>query len=64
MQKDRTASAVITQKFQQEIKTILAEVFDFYMLDVDFSGILYGFSLHIDGMLKRILIPLQKITIS
>lgn len=55
VKKDRTAYTVITQEFQQEIKIILEKVFNFYMLEVDFSGILYGFALHIDGMLKRVL---------
>ncbi len=55
MQNDRSSTVTITQAFQREIESILTQVFDFYMLEIDFSGILYGFALHIDGMLKRVL---------
>jgi len=45
----------VTQDFLEDIRAILTEVFQFYMLDVDFSDILYGFAIHVDAALKRAL---------
>lgn len=52
---------VLSQEFVTEIGDILLSVFNYYMLNVDFSDSLYNFALHVDGMIKRTrnLIPTQ-----
>lgn len=45
---------VITEEFINDIKTILANVFSHYMLNINYEDYVYSFARHIDGLLKRI----------
>lgn len=44
---------IITNDFINEIDQILMDVFNYYMLTINYSEYLYKFALHVDGMLKR-----------
>lgn len=44
---------VLTPKFISEIHDILMSVFNYYMLDIDYSDRIYTFALHVNEMLKR-----------
>jgi len=44
---------ILTQTFVEEISDLLLGVFNYYMLNVDFSDSLYNFALHVDGMINR-----------
>lgn len=46
-------SGILSQTFIKEISDLLLGVFNYYMLNVDFSDTLYNFALHVDGMINR-----------
>ncbi len=50
---EATHSDILTNEFVQEINSILLNVFNYYMLDINFSDQLYNFSIHIDALIKR-----------
>lgn len=47
------SSKFIDEEFQNDIKNILNDAFENYMLDIDFSENIYSFSMHVDGLIKR-----------
>lgn len=47
-------ATLISPEFIGQIERILISVFNEYMLNVDISDMLYNFSLHVDGLLKRV----------
>lgn len=44
---------LISARLIADLDEILLNIFNYYMLDIDYSKYLYNFALHIDGMLKR-----------
>lgn len=49
----RKPPEVISPAFLKEISGILTEVFDYYMLSINYSEYLHSFAMHIEGMVKR-----------
>ncbi|MDD3139891.1 MAG: PTS sugar transporter subunit IIA [Lachnospiraceae bacterium] len=49
-----STSEVLTPKFISQINDILLDIFNYYMLNIDYSGLLYNFALHIKTMIKRL----------
>ncbi len=50
---NQPTSEIITSEFINEIDEILFSVFNYYMLNIDFSDFLYNFALHINDLIKR-----------
>lgn len=48
------AENIMSKNFYSEINDILFEVFNYYMLNIDYSNQPYRFALHIDAMIKRV----------
>jgi len=46
-------SGILKPEFVSALDEMLKEVFDYYMLNIDYSDSLYGFALHINEMIKR-----------
>ncbi|MFQ9514441.1 MAG: BglG family transcription antiterminator [Eubacterium sp.] len=47
------APEVLSPEFISDIDNILMNVFNYYMLNINYSEYLYSFALHIQGMIKR-----------
>lgn len=43
----------ISNEFQNDIRKILDNAFDHYMLDISFTDNIYSFAMHVDGLIKR-----------
>lgn len=50
---DTASQNILSEQFISDINGILQYIFNYYMLDIDYSDYLYNFALHIDGMIKR-----------
>lgn len=50
---DMVSQDILPEQFISDINDILRNIFNYYMLDIDYSDYLYNFALHIDGMIKR-----------
>lgn len=50
---DAASQDILSEQFISDINDILQYIFNYYMLDIDYSDYLYNFALHIDGMIKR-----------
>ncbi len=44
----------LSSEFLAQINNILLDVFNYYMLNIDYSDYLYNFALHVNAMIKRI----------
>ncbi|WP_040210391.1 BglG family transcription antiterminator [Clostridium polynesiense] len=47
-------SEILTSEFLHQINMILMDVFEYYMLHIDYSDYLYSFALHVKSMIKRV----------
>lgn len=47
------SSEVLTSEYIDGLDAVLKSVFDYYMMDIDYSDDLYNFALHVDGMIRR-----------
>lgn len=50
---DTVGVGILQPEFITEISDLLLSVFNYYMINVDFSDSLYNFALHVDGMIHR-----------
>lgn len=48
------SSEILTSEFLHQINMILMNVFEYYMLHIDYSDYLYSFALHVKSMIKRV----------